>query len=189
MSCVVVGEFSQSKESLTAEIEANGGKVLANVTKSNPVTHILLGADGVTQYGQKTGRGSKKYREAMKKKPKPAVVNLEWMRNAIAKGVSVFESKEEEKKEEKKKGGTKRKAPEANSGEKGEKEKEEKEEEEGEGEKETKKAKTDTDLLYDEDTLNGMKRRELQALAKKHGIKGNSCNNAIIDELMKVKKE
>ena len=40
--CVVVGEFSESKESISAEIEANGGKCLATITKSNPVTHIVL---------------------------------------------------------------------------------------------------------------------------------------------------
>jgi len=67
---VVVGEFSESKESISAEIEANGGKCLATITKTNPVTHIVLvsmlvlnfncsfnhyfqGADGYTQYGQK----------------------------------------------------------------------------------------------------------------------------------------
>ena len=130
----------------------------------------------------------------MKKNPKPAIVDLAWVREAIKKNENIFaaqagEEKKEETKAEKPTGrGKKRKAADGEEGEKGEKEAgEEKEEEEGAA----KKAKTeeaDGDAHYSRATLEAMKRKELQALCKKHSIKANSANIQLIEDLLQVKK-
>jgi hypothetical protein len=55
-----------SSDMIERRIISLGGKVVAAVSKST--THLMLGDSGMTQYGQKTGVGSKKYKEAKKKK-------------------------------------------------------------------------------------------------------------------------
>lgn len=132
----------------------------------------------------------------MKKNPKPAIVDLAWVREAIKKNENIFaaqagEEKKEETKAEKPTGrGKKRKAGAEEEGEKGEKEAGEEKEEEEEGE--AKKAKTeeeaDGDARYSRATLEAMKRKELQALCKKHSIKANSANTKLIEDLLQAKK-
>eukprot|EP01034_Spumella_vulgaris_P042077 gene42077-52162_t len=62
---VVTGNF-RNKDELLDLIASNGGSVSAAMTKA--CTHCLLGATGRTEYGQVTGAGSKKHKEAVKGK-------------------------------------------------------------------------------------------------------------------------
>jgi hypothetical protein len=83
--CIICGEFDESKESLQQWIEANGGRVFTAVSGS--VRYVVLGADGTTGYGQKTGKGSKKYKDAVKKKCK--VVTMDYLRDLVKEGKSI----------------------------------------------------------------------------------------------------
>ena len=60
------GEFSRGTYQLKNYIERYGGRIIGAV--SGKVTHCLCGTDGVTEYGQSTGKGSKKYADCKKKK-------------------------------------------------------------------------------------------------------------------------
>ncbi|KAL6041916.1 cyclic nucleotide-gated cation channel beta-1 [Balamuthia mandrillaris] len=171
MTCVVVGEFSQSNDSVVAEIESHGGKVLTTITKSTKPTHIVLGSDGVTQYGQKTGRGSKRYKDAMKVRPKPQVVDLAFIQAAIAKGKNIFEKEEKEEEEEEKEEESK-----AKGSKKRGKQQEKEEEEEEATQKKKQKTKSRSGKMYDEEKLKSMKRNELQKLCKLHSLPANTTN-------------
>eukprot|EP01051_Picozoa_sp_SAG22_P001035 SAG22_NODE_36_length_27184_cov_65.870076_2_plen_899_part_00 len=63
---IITGEFELGRYQLTSYIERYGGRVISAV--SGKVTHCLCGTDGVTEYGQNTGKGSKKYADCKKKK-------------------------------------------------------------------------------------------------------------------------
>jgi len=63
---VVTGSFPVSSDMIERRISALGGSVVKAVNKST--THVLLGNDGTTEYGGKIGKGSKKYKDAVKKK-------------------------------------------------------------------------------------------------------------------------
>ncbi|KAJ3051790.1 hypothetical protein HK097_007194 [Rhizophlyctis rosea] len=78
ITVILCGEFDRGKDSVTAEIERLGGIVVQAVNGNTNL--CILGRDGTTQYGQKTGKGSKKYKEVKKKKI--AVVGIEWMEGA-----------------------------------------------------------------------------------------------------------
>jgi len=67
MNCIITGLFDPYEPQEVADyIIRNGGKVSQNVTGT--VTHMVLGKPGVIPpYNTKTGKGSKKYREAKKK--------------------------------------------------------------------------------------------------------------------------
>ncbi len=54
-----------SKELINQAIENLGGRVVQTVTLVT--THCLCGRDGVTEWGQKTGKGSQKYKDVKKK--------------------------------------------------------------------------------------------------------------------------
>ena len=64
---VLVGGFGD-KEKLRLFLEDNGAKVYLDVPKSKTIqlTHLVLGSSSITQYGQKSGKGSKKYNAAVK---------------------------------------------------------------------------------------------------------------------------
>jgi len=68
MNCIITGLFDPHKPQDIADyIIRNGGKISQNITGT--VTHMILGKPGVIPpYNIKTGKGSKKYREAKKKK-------------------------------------------------------------------------------------------------------------------------
>jgi hypothetical protein len=87
---IITGEFPSSKEFYKGEVEKNGGFVKDNISPAT--THMIVGASGVTQYGQKTGPGSKKYAEGKKKKL--IIVDRKWIEDGIANwkitGLSVF---------------------------------------------------------------------------------------------------
>lgn len=63
---VVTGSFPVSSDMIERRICALGGAVVKAVNKST--THVLLGDNGTTEYGGKTGKGSQKYKDAVKKK-------------------------------------------------------------------------------------------------------------------------
>jgi len=68
MNCIITGLFDPHEPQDIADyIIRNGGKISQNVTGT--VTHMVLGKPGeIPPYRIKTGKGSKKYREAKKKK-------------------------------------------------------------------------------------------------------------------------
>jgi len=68
MNCIITGIFeSMSPEEIAQLVLRHGGKVSTNVT--GLVTHMILGESGLLPpYNTPTGKGSKKYREAKKKK-------------------------------------------------------------------------------------------------------------------------
>eukprot|EP01116_Phalansterium_solitarium_P016975 TRINITY_DN4069_c0_g1_i1.p1 TRINITY_DN4069_c0_g1~~TRINITY_DN4069_c0_g1_i1.p1 ORF type:complete len:794 (+),score=128.36 TRINITY_DN4069_c0_g1_i1:3-2384(+) len=85
--CLLTG-FGASH--LRDRIERHGGTVMDAVRKTLPLTHLVVGESGVNEWGQKTGKGSKKYKEAMKLRPKPIVVDPQFIIDTLAKGVPVF---------------------------------------------------------------------------------------------------
>ncbi|KAL6044317.1 Eukaryotic translation initiation factor 4 gamma, 1a [Balamuthia mandrillaris] len=201
MRCIFVGIFEgNSKGTLASAIEARGGLVLAAVNKSNKPTHIVLGKDGVTSHGQKAGRSSKKYKDAMKARPKPQVVDPAFIRAAIAKGSNIFEQEEKEEEEEEKKeeeeeeekeeeeeveeekvdtGSSKKRKRSARGGEPGNNGKQK-------ARSTTKRSKTATTgkSKYKRATLESKKRAELQALCKKHSLRANVSNVQMITALL-----
>jgi hypothetical protein len=195
MTCILAGEFPEAKEAMAAKIEANGGKVINNVTKSVKITHVVLGADGRTQYGQPTGRRSKKYREAMKKKPKPTVVDYNFIQDAIKKGENIFgndqegekgDEAEEDDDDAKALNDSKKRKRGKKGTEEGKEKKAKKDDDDAEEEKEG--GEDGSDVSYDKKKLEVMKRPQIQALCKKHGIKANTSTNQMIEELMKLNK-
>jgi hypothetical protein len=79
MVFVVCGEFPIGSKEIADIIKEHGGLVLDKYEKR--VNAILLGKDGVTAYGQPTGKKSKKYKDA--KKAKRKVYDYEWMQKQI----------------------------------------------------------------------------------------------------------
>ncbi|KAJ3041429.1 hypothetical protein HDV00_009409 [Rhizophlyctis rosea] len=79
LTLILCGEFPRSKEDLTSHIESRGGMVVQTVTAKTDL--CVLGEDGTTAYGGKTGKGSKKYKEV--KKRKVPVVSGEWLEGAL----------------------------------------------------------------------------------------------------------
>ncbi|KAJ4462310.1 hypothetical protein PAPYR_918 [Paratrimastix pyriformis] len=80
---VITGSFGGGSDAEKQLIERLGGKVTESIGKTTKLTHMLLGQSGTTMYGQPTGRGSKKYKEAMKKKA--TVVEAADFRAAVKK--------------------------------------------------------------------------------------------------------
>lgn len=67
MNFVCTGIYSAEHEDVEAVLKAHGAQVSATVT--GLVTHLLLGETGkVGPYNTLTGKGTKKYKDAMKKK-------------------------------------------------------------------------------------------------------------------------
>lgn len=82
LHCMMTGLFSVSHEALTQTIERHGGMVSQRV--SGLTTHMLLGETGrVGMYNTLTGKGSKKYKEASRKK-KVKRITEEQLRAVIA---------------------------------------------------------------------------------------------------------
>ena len=63
---VLTGIFPCGSFMAEKMVKTLGGLVSQSV--SGLTTHLLLGASGTTEYGQATGRGSKKYKDAKKKR-------------------------------------------------------------------------------------------------------------------------
>jgi len=89
--CMVMGEFSGGRHSLRQKIEQNGAVVIEKLLKSTHLTHIVLGSAGRTDYGQPTGAKSKMYKEAAKRRPKPIVVDIQFINAAITKGLNILD--------------------------------------------------------------------------------------------------
>eukprot|EP01127_Copromyxa_protea_P012978 TRINITY_DN3433_c0_g1_i1.p1 TRINITY_DN3433_c0_g1~~TRINITY_DN3433_c0_g1_i1.p1 ORF type:complete len:344 (-),score=84.26 TRINITY_DN3433_c0_g1_i1:107-1138(-) len=134
---ILTGEMNYSKQDTRALIESNGGVVKDNITRQ--VTHMVVGRPGTTGYGQKTGPGSKKYKDGIK--AKLIVVKEEWLNARLeawrTTGLPAYKQEEQEAKE---------------AEEKGEKEKEEEESEPKESEEsEEEKARDEEDGEYKEE--------------------------------------
>jgi hypothetical protein len=76
---VVCGDFPIGSKQIADKIKEHGGVVSDKYEKR--VNAILLGKDGVTAYGQPTGKKSKKYKDA--KKAKRPVYDYEWLKEKI----------------------------------------------------------------------------------------------------------
>eukprot|EP00164_Ancoracysta_twista_P000815 GFYU01001077.1.p1 GENE.GFYU01001077.1~~GFYU01001077.1.p1 ORF type:complete len:360 (+),score=113.25 GFYU01001077.1:65-1081(+) len=63
---IIMGNFKTSKYQIEAAIKRHNGVVQKGL--SGATTHVVCGEKGTTEYGQTTGPGSKKYKEAKKKK-------------------------------------------------------------------------------------------------------------------------
>jgi len=89
---VITGEFPHPKDELKQKIEENGGVVVATISKSNKITHIVLGENGTTDFGGATGTRSKKYRDAVAMH-NPAIVTWNFVQEAIDRKHSIFAPK------------------------------------------------------------------------------------------------
>ncbi|KAL0491704.1 ligA2 [Acrasis kona] len=161
LDCIICGEFEQSKDEIQRWIEGNGGKVSQTVTRS--LKYILLGRNGVTEYGQKTGTASKKYKDAKKKKCK--VVTMQQLKDAVKNGTTPYDDSVKPKKRA-------RESLDEDSGSETE-------------EPEKKKAKVNIPV----DELDDMKRAGLQALAKKCNIPANLKNDDLREKLKSYAEE
>ena len=72
---LITGEFDMGKYGLQSLITNHGGTIVTSVTKS--LGYLVCGKSGTTAYGGKTGKGTKKYKEA--KKLKKPIVDEAWI--------------------------------------------------------------------------------------------------------------
>jgi len=183
---IVTGEFDSlglKKEDLIMRLVSEGAEYVQTLTvKANAV---VLGKDAIIGYGNVTGRGSKKFKEAKKKNcwVIDFTADKEWIQHETEEykktGITSLERHQAENKASSSTivNKKKRKSPEplVENDEKGKK-----------------KAKVDTIAKEEDDTekkvegydLKNMTRKELQNLAKVHNIKANLSSDEIIVQLL-----
>jgi len=174
ITAIITGEFPSSKEYYKGLIEKNGGFVRDNINAAT--THMIVGEPGITPYGQKTGKGSKKYAEGKKKKL--VIVDLNWINNGISEwgksGLSVLNQAKSVEKEV-----TPIATITSPTSEESVNEKKRKIDDPIENcQLQSKKQK------FDDSDLGKLKRKELQKLAKENGISANLKNEEIINQLL-----